>query len=123
MTKPTFLLRKPRLPILIDTGVALLAAKSWGACQRELANIAFADAAQGNVIDANGDAFIFSPQRMIFSPGIVRRRWTKAAIIALYNGMKRAEQPEYPATSLSNKSLETVISDIVELLSIPKLSD
>jgi hypothetical protein len=61
---------------------------------------------------------------MAFSPLTSKKRWTKAAIIDLYNRQKGPGRPEYPTTSLGNKSLEKVLKDIVELLTAPtKASD
>lgn len=60
---------------------------------------------------------------MVFSPLTLKKRWTEAAIIDLYNSQKALDRPEYPTTSLGNKSLEKVVKDIVDLLTAPKKSD
>lgn len=57
---------------------------------------------------------------MPISPLTFKKRWTKMAIIELYNSSKGPGRPEYPTTSLGNKSLEKVVTDIVELLTISK---
>jgi hypothetical protein len=123
MTALNFLLRKPRLPIIIDTGSGLIGAKSWGACEQRLAKITFADTTPRDVIDATAEALSLYPEHMAFSPLTFKKRWTKAAIIELYNGSKGPGRPEYPTTSLGNKSLEKVVKDIADLLTALRKAD
>lgn len=73
-----------------------------------------------NVIDATAEAFSLYPEHMAFSPLTSKKRWTKLAIIELYNSSKEPGRPEYPTTSLGNKSLKKVVADIVELLTTSK---
>lgn len=120
MTAMAFLFRKPRLPIIIDTGTELIGAKSWVTCERQLATVAFVDPAPRDVIDATGEAFSLYPEHMAYSPLTFKKRWTKMAIIELYNNSKGPGRPQYPTTSLGNKSLEKVVKDIVELLATSK---
>lgn len=123
MTALNFLFRKPRLPIIIDTGAGLIGAKSWVACEKRLTAFTFSDMAVRHVIDGAGEGFSFSPEHLAFSPLSSKKRWTKAAIINLYNSKKGPDQSDYPATSLGNKSLEKVVTDIVELLAAPSKTD
>jgi hypothetical protein len=88
MTEMNFLFRKPRFPIIIDTGNGLLGAKSWAVCERRLATITFPDMAPRDVIDSSAEAFSLYPEHMAFSPLTFKKRWTKVAIIELYNGSK-----------------------------------
>ena len=81
-----------------------------------MTSVTFADLAACDVIDVNAEAFSLYLEHMVFSPLTSRKRWTKLAIIELYNGAKKAGRPDYPSTSLGNKSLEKVVRDIVELL-------
>ena len=118
-----FLFRKPRFPIIVDTGAGLIGAKSWVAFERQLATITFADTASRDVIDSSVEGFILLPEHMVFSPLTLKKRWTKAAIIDLYNSQKGPGRPEYPTTSLGNKSLEKVFGDIVDLLTAPMRAD
>ena len=118
-----FLFRKPRFPLMIDTGYGLLGAKSWAACEKRLATFTFPDMAPRDVIDATAEAFSLYPEHMAFSPLTFKKRWTKMAIIELYNSSKGPGCPEYPTTSLGNKSLEKVVKDIVDLLTTSKKSD
>ncbi|MDM5181671.1 hypothetical protein PO883_31320 [Massilia sp. DJPM01] len=123
MAAMNFLFRKPRFPIVIDTGSGLIGAKSWAACEKQLATITFADMAPRDVIDASVEAFSLFPEHMVFSPLTFKKRWTKAAIITLYNSQKGPGRPAYPTNSLGNKSLEKVFRDIVELLTAPRKVD
>lgn len=121
MTTLNFLFRKPRLPIIIiDKGAGLLGAKNWGACRKLLAQLPASDLTPRDVVDATAEAFSFYPEHMAFSPLTVKKRWTKLAIIELYNGSKDPGRPAYPTTSLGNKSMGRVVEDIVELLTTEK---
>ena len=111
-----FVFRKPRLPAIIDTGSGVLGVTNWATCKKSLATIALAGTAHCDVIDATAEGFTFYPQLWAISPLTMKKRWNKAAIINLYNNARGPACPAYPTTSLSNKSLEKVISDIVELL-------
>lgn len=103
----------------MTTGNGLLGAKSWAVCEKRLAKITFPDTAPRDVIDSTAEAFSLYPEHLVFSPLTFKKRWTKAAIIELYNSQKGPKWPEYPTTSLGNKSLEKVVEDIVDLLAAP----
>ena len=109
----------PLMPLIIDTGYGLLGAKSWALWEKRLAKITFPDMAPRDVIDSTAEAFSLYPEHLVFSPLTLKKRWTKAAIIDLYNSQRETGRPEYPTTSLGNKSLEKVVKDIVELLVAP----
>lgn len=111
-----FFIRKPRLPLLIDTGTELLAAKTWAACKKRLTTAAFSGNEPLDVIDSTTEGFSFYPEMMLFSPLTFKKRWTKAAIIKLYNDRRGADVAEYQPKSLGNKSLAQVHNDVVELL-------
>jgi hypothetical protein len=123
MSAMNFLFRKPHFPLIIDTGYGLLGAKSWALCEKRLAKITFPDMAPRDVIDSTAEAFSLYPEHLVFSPLTFKKRWTKAAIIDLYNTQKGPERPEYPTKSPGNKSLEKVVKDIVELLVAPAKVD
>jgi hypothetical protein len=123
MAAMNFLFRKPRFPLIIDTGYGLLGAKSWTICEKRLAKITLPDLAPRDVIDSTAEAFSLYPEHLVFSPLTFKKRWTKAAIIELYNSQRGPGRPEYPTTSLGNKSLERVVKDIVDLLAAPMKAD
>lgn len=123
MSAMNFLFREPLFPIIIDTGSELIGAKSWADCEKRLATITFPDTAPRDVIDSTAEAFFLFPEHMVFSPLTFKKRWTKAAVIGLYNRAKGAGRPDYPTTSLGNKSLEKVLGDIAQLLVAPRSAD
>ena len=112
-----FFIRKPKLPVLIDTGTELLVAKTWATCEKRLAAVVFADNEPLDVIDSTAEGFSYYPDMKLFSPLTLKKRWTKAGIIKLYNERRGGDVPENQPKSLGNKSLETVVKDVVELLS------
>lgn len=57
-----------------------------------------------DVIDSTAEALSLHPEHLAFSPVTFKKRWTKAAIIELYNSSKGPGRPEYPTTSLGNKA-------------------
>lgn len=119
MIELKFLIREPLLPLIIDTGDGLIAAKSWAECYERLEDVTFTDAAPCQVIESTAEVFSLYPEKMLFSPLTLKKRWTKAAIINLYNSQKGPGRPEYRTKSLGNKSLEKVFGDIVVLLAAP----
>ena len=60
MTSLNFLFRKPRFPIIIDTGDGLLGAKTWAVCEKRLATITFPDLTPRDVIDSAAEGFTLS---------------------------------------------------------------
>ena len=111
-----FVFRRPRFPVLLDTGTALLSAKTSTELKTKLSDILFSDESKPRLIDSTAEIFTLHPSSMIVMPKIAPRT-TKADMIALYNRMRSAAQPEYKATSLSSKRIERVVADLVQLLS------
>ena len=112
-----FFIRQPRLPVIIDTGTKLLAAKTWSSCEDILAAVDFADNDPRDVIDATTERFSLYPEKMLFTPLTFKKPWTKAAVVKLYNDRRGPDLAEYQPKSLGNKSLEKVVNEVVELLS------
>lgn len=112
-----FFLRKPRLPVIIDIGTELLVVKIWATCEKRLAKAIFADNESRDVIDSTAEGFSYYPEMKYFSPLTLKKHWTKAGIIKLYNDRRGPDLAEYQPKSLGNKSLERVVKDVVELLS------
>lgn len=73
------------------------------------------------VIDATAEGFGFLPKMMVIAPSITIRKWTKAEIVALFNSRRDPGSAAYPVTSLGNRSIERVVSEIVQLLDQPGL--
>ena len=112
--------RKPRFPVIIDTGIELIGANTGAECSKQLARAKIVNREKSTaVIDATAEGFGFYPEMMLISPMTIKKRWKKSEIIALYNSRRKPEATEYPSTSLGNKSTERVVSEIVHLLNQP----
>ena len=109
--------RKPRFPVIIDTGVELVGAKTGAECSKLIARVGVSgNDTSTSVIDATAEGFGFYPQLMMISALTTKKRWTKSEIINLYNSRRKPRAPEYRATSLGNKPVGRVVADIVDLL-------
>jgi len=71
------------------------------------------------VVDSSAEGFGFYPQMMLITPLTTKKRWTKAEVIALYNGRKRPGAPDYHPGSLSNRGVNRVVLEVVQLLREP----
>jgi heme-degrading monooxygenase HmoA len=109
-----YFLRKPRFPVLLDTGTELLALRTAAECQKRVPLLGLAGDPRP-VVDAHARGFAFYPDREMITPMILKREWTKAEIVALYHARKRPDAPAY-TRSLANRKLEEVVPDIVDLL-------
>ncbi len=98
-------------------GSKLLGARSPAECTQRLSR---AQLPEGTtyvpVIDAAAEGFAYYPEQVVISPLAAKKRWNKPEIIALYQARKKPEAPEYSMNSLSNKRLEQVVAEIVELI-------
>ena len=112
-----FLFRLPRFPVILDTGEALIHANSKSQLVSKVAKIKFADHGKKDIIDAQADGFSLYPEKMFVAPATMSRRWTKLQIIELYNTKKMPRASEIRTTSLGSRSLESIVSEVVELLS------
>lgn len=109
--------RKPRFPVIIDTGVELVGAKTGVECSKLIARVGVSEKnVSTSVIDASAEGFGFYPQLMMISTLTIKKRWTKSEIINLYNSRRKPWAPEYRATSLGNKAVGRVVAEIVDLL-------
>jgi hypothetical protein len=112
--------RKPRFPVIIDTGFELVGANTGAECSKRLARARIANGDQSRaVIDVTAEGFGFYPEMMVITPMTIKKRWKKTEIIELYNSRRKPGAPEYPSTSLGNKPVERVVSEIVYLLKQP----
>ena len=112
--------RRPRFPIIVDTGRGLVGASSGTDCAKRIARLGpFDDDAAMPVIDSTSEGFGFYPKMLLITPLTTKKRWTKAEVVALYNDRKKVYAPEYRPGSLSNKGFERVVSEMVQLLREP----
>jgi hypothetical protein len=114
-----FILRKPVFPILIDTGTELVVLRTAAEGERRLAGRVDPDAGFLAVIDARVEGFAYHPGRDTLSPLALKKVWTKAEIVALYNARKSPDAPAY-APTLATRKLAQVFADVVKLLRPPR---
>ena len=112
--------RKPRFPIIVDTGRGLIGALSGAECSRRITRLGpFETDDAMPVVDSSAEGFGFYPRIMVISPLAVKKRWLKAEVIALYNDRKKASAPTYHPGSLSNRGFDRVVHEVVQLLREP----
>jgi len=112
-----YLFRLPKFPVILDTGETLICAKSRAQFESKVSKIMFADTTKRDIIDSKAEGFALHLENMIVAPGFGIQRWTKREIIELYNSKRQPGTPELRSTSLSSRSLELVVREVVELLS------
>jgi hypothetical protein len=110
----SYFFRMPRFPLLLDTGTELIALRSAGECEARLPPLALTGDPRP-VIDAQAEGFAFYPDLETITPLTLKKDWTKAEIVALYDARKRSGAPAY-TRSLPNRKLAAVVSDIVALV-------
>ena len=109
--------RKPRFPVVIETGVELVGARTGVECSKLIARVGVSEnEVSTSVIDASAEGYGFYPKLMVISALTIKKRWTKLEIINLYNSRRKPWAPEYRATSLGNKPVGRVVAEIVDLL-------
>lgn len=109
--------RKPRFPVIIDTGTELVGARTGAECSKLIARAGVSEnEASTSVIDATAEGFSLYPRLMVISALTTKKRWTKSEIINLYNSRRKPWAPEYPFSSIGNKPVARVVGEIVELL-------
>ena len=69
------------------------------------------------MIDSTAEGFALYPKPQFVAPSSGARRWTKQQIIDLYNLRREPSAPEMTTTSLGNRSLQSIVSEVVALLS------
>ena len=104
----------PQFPLLLDTGIELIALRSADDCEARLPLLALTGDPRP-VIDAEAEGFAFYPDLETITPLTLKKDWTKAEIVALYDARKRPGAPAY-TRSLPNRRLADVVSDIVALV-------
>lgn len=110
----TYIFRRPRFPLLLDTGIELIALHSAAECEKRLPPLALTGDPRP-VIDAEVEGFAFYPDLEAITPLTFKKDWKKAEIVALYHARKRPGAPMY-TRSLPNRKLTAVVSDIVALV-------
>ena len=107
--KIQYAFRRPRFPIICAVGAELISAESAAGFQRQIERFEF------DV--ATGEGWAFHADLTIVSPLTLKKRWTKAAVIRLFNESQNARRigGVYPKTALSNKPLIRIIAEVAAL--------
>ena len=92
---------------------------AWSAVdfQRQIERFEIQSGEVLDVVDATGEGWSFHSDLMIVSPLTFKKRWTKSAVIRLFNESESARRIglTYPETSLSGKSVSRIITDVAAL--------
>jgi hypothetical protein len=85
--------------------------------QRQIERFEFQSGEILDVVDATGEGWSFHADLMIVSPLTLKKRWTKSAVIRLFNESENARRigVAYPETYLSGKSVSRIITDVAAL--------
>ena len=113
-----YLFRKPKYPVIVDIDGNLVCGKSASTLARRLSKTLNLQEKTYNTIDSAGEGWAFYPRQWLLSPLTLKKRWTKLEIVKLYNERKniKSEEKTYSEKSLSSKRLDSILSDIFELL-------
>lgn len=109
-----YFFRKPRFPLLLDTGTELIALRSAAECEATLPSLGLTGDPRP-VIDAQAEGFAYHPEQETISPLTLKKAWTKSEIVALHNARKRPGAPAYTRSLAANK-LTAVVADIIALV-------
>jgi hypothetical protein len=115
--KIQYAFRRPRFPIICAVGDELISARSAVGFQRQIERFEIQSGEVLDVVDATGEGWSFHSDLMIVSPLTFKKRWTKSAVIRLFNESENARRigVAYPETSLSGKSVSRIITDVAAL--------
>ena len=115
-----FLFRRPKFPVICDAQGVLIGAGTPRQLTDQLLSIEHPPGGPIRLIDAAAEGWALDIDRMIVSPFIGKKSWTKKEVIELFNKSKTARQVdlEYPARSLSSKRFDRIIDEIVEQIVI-----
>ena len=112
--------RRPRFPVIIDTGRKVFGARTSAQCSKLIERAAIPEGEMAiPIIDASAEGFAYYPNNKVVSVLAVKKRWTKSEIIEVYNSRRRPGLPEYAPRSLGNRPVERIVFEIVHLLNEP----
>jgi len=120
--KVQYAFRRPRFPIVCAVGAELISAGSPAAFQRQVQRVDLQGGEVLDIVDATGEGWAFHVELMIVSPLTLKRRWTKSAVIRLFNESENARRigGAYPDASLSRRTLTQIIIDVAALAAYGK---
>ncbi len=90
--KIQYAFRRPRFPIICAVGGELVSAWSAVDFQRQIERFEIQSGEVLDVVDATGEGWSFHSDLMIVSPLTFKKRWTKSAVIRLFNESENARR-------------------------------
>ena len=120
--KVQYAFRRPRFPIVCAVGDELISAGSSAAFKRQIDRFDFQAGKTFDIVDARGDGWAFHVDLGIVSPLTLKKRWTKAAVIRLFNesGNARRTGAVYPEAFIPRRLLARIITDVALLVATAK---
>jgi hypothetical protein len=115
----TFIVRRPRFPLICEIDGCLFGAQSSDEFRRRLARFDLFSHKEFKAIDANGEKWMLMPDRTAVAPEFVIRRARKIEIIRWFNESRTAKESgrRYPEHVIANRRLDTIVRDIAGLIS------
>jgi len=90
--KVQYAFRRPGFPIVCAVGSELISAGSTASFQRQVERLDLPDDKVLDIVDATGEGWAFHVKLMIVSPLTLKKRWTKSAVIRLFNESENARR-------------------------------
>ncbi len=120
--KVQYAFRRPRFPIVCAVGDELISAGSSTVFQRQIDRFDVQAGKTLDIVDARGEGWAFHVDLGIVSPLTLKKRWTKAAVIRLFNESDNARRigAVYSEAFIPRRSLARIISDVALLVANAK---
>ena len=113
------LIRKPKYPLIVISSNNLYSAFDIHELSQKCVKSTLSNEDTCiKAIDSSGEAFWYTPEKYVISPGFFCKKWTKKQIVELYNKSLNENQREHHCStkSLSAKRLQKIVSDICNSL-------
>ena len=120
--KVQYAFRRPRFPIVCAVGSELISAESTASFQRQVERLDLPSDKVFDIVDATGEGWAFHVELVIVSPLTFKKRWTKAAVIRLFNESDNARRigAAYPEAYIPRRSLVRIIAEVAALAAYAK---
>ena len=116
--KLTYVFRRPRFPIICNIDGELVAGSTAQQFEQRIGKVTLPSGRAFKIIDANGEGWVLHTELNAISPLTLDKQWTKSRVIEMFNASLNAQRAsfQYPRGSLSNRRLDAVVCDVVELV-------
>ncbi len=113
-----YVFRRPRFPIICNIDGELVAGSTAQQFEQRIGKVTLPSGRTFNIVDANGEGWVLHTELSVISPLTLDKHWTKSRVIEMFNASLNAQRAalQYPRRSLSNRRLDAVIRDVVELV-------